>query len=225
MATNNLSTQHFATQETTIPHPLPDDEWANYLTHGFAFLLSVLGLFFIIQTPLVEADYTRAFIVGIYALTLVLMYGASSLYHYSKHPIRKRQLRILDHCAIYLFIAGSYTPFTLILMQEQGGMNLFSLIWTMAVCGVFFKVFFIHRFPFISTIFYLSMGWMVIFSIQIFIEKLPSAGLYLLIGGGLFYTMGVVFYLMDKRRYFHAIWHLFTLAGSFCHYFCILLYI
>jgi len=204
---------------------LLNDEWANYLTHGLAFLLSLIGLFFIIKTPLASKDYSKLIIMGVYALTLVLMYGASTLYHYFENPLLKKKFRILDHCAIYLFIAGSYTPFTLILMKDEGGLTLFSLIWSMTFFGIFFKVFFIHRFKMLSVIFYLMMGWIVIFSIQTFFEKLHTNGLYLLIAGGLFYTTGVAFYLLDKRRFFHAIWHLFTFAGSGCHYFCIFLYL
>jgi len=223
---NNTSSSQQPAETTVLPgdFPLPD-EWANYLTHGFAFLLSLVGLFFITQAALVENNLTRAAIMGSYALSLVLLYGASTLYHYSETPNWKKKLRIADHCAIYLFIAGSYTPFTLLLMGDQGGVTLFSIIWVMAFSGIFFKIFFIHRFQFLSVIFYLSMGWMVIFSMQTFFEKLPSSGLYLLIAGGLFYTIGVIFYLLDKRPYFHAIWHLFTLGGSLCHYFCIFLYV
>lgn len=225
MNVNNSPPKHPSEAEEWSQGLLLNDEWANYLTHGLAFLLSLIGLFFIIKTPWETKDYSNLLILGAYALSLVLMYGASTLYHYFENPYLKKKLRILDHCAIYLFIAGSYTPFTLILMKEEGGLNLFALIWSMTVFGIFFKVFFIHRFKLLSVFFYLVMGWLVMFSIQTFFDKLPTNGLYLLIAGGIFYTTGVAFYLLDKRRFFHAIWHLFTLSGSACHYFCIFLYI
>lgn len=222
---NSISYQQTSKLEEPSEEILPKDEWANYLTHGLAFLLSLLGLFFIIKTPLEIGDYLRLSILGSYAFTLIFMYGSSTLYHYTKNLQQRRRFRILDHCAIYLFIAGSYTPFTLIAMKDEGGLTLFTLIWSMAFFGIFFKIFFIHRFKIISVLFYLTMGWLVLFSIQTLAERLSSQGLYLLVAGGLFYTCGIFFYVLDKRRFFHAIWHLFTIFGSACHYLCIFFYL
>jgi hemolysin III len=202
-----------------------NDEWANYLTHGFALLLSILGGYFLIKLPFSNGDFSKMIIFGVYAITLILMYGTSTIYHYLHDPTLKKRFRLLDHCAIYLFIAGSYTPFTLILMKEDNGLLLFSIIWGMTCLGIAFKVFFNNRFKILSVLFYVTMGWLVIFSTESLFARLHMNGIYWLFAGGLCYTTGVIFYLLDRKRFFHAIWHLFTLSGSICHYICILFYI
>lgn len=204
---------------------LLNDEWANYATHGLAFLLSLAGLFFLLKMPWQTGDQEKLFILGTYALSCLLMYMTSTLYHYLKNPLLKKKFRVFDHCAIYVFIAGSYTPFTLLLMKEEGGLTLFSVIWAMTLLGIVFKTFFIHRFQILSVLVYVAMGWLVIFSIDTLFRLLPTSGFYLLFAGGIFYTVGITFYALDHRRFFHAIWHLFTLSGSVCHYFCIYLYL
>jgi hemolysin III len=131
----------------------------------------------------------------------------------------------LDHCAIYLLIAGSYTPFTLLLLKESWGWALFNIVWVLAGVGILFKIFFTHRFKILSTLIYLMMGWMVVVAAEPLMSRLPYEGLCWLIMGGLFYTIGVIFFVLDSRRFFHAIWHLFVMGGSVCHYFAILFYL
>lgn len=204
---------------------LLNDEWANYLTHSLAFLLSFVGLFFLLRTPLQNGDLWKFLILGIYCTSSLVMYAASTIYHYLRNPLLKKRFRIFDHCAIYLFIAGTYTPFTLLLMKDEGGLALFGIIWGMTSVGIAFKLFFTHRFNGLSVLIYLTMGWLVIAAADTLFKLLHIHGVYWLFAGGMCYTLGIVFYLLDKRRFFHAIWHLFTLAGSFCHYICILVYL
>lgn len=204
---------------------LLNDEWANYLTHGLAFLLSIFAGYFLLKIPFETSDPIKLPVFSVYAASLILMYGTSTIYHYLQSPILKKRFRMLDHCAIYLFIAGSYTPFTLILMKEDGGFLLFSVIWGMTILGIAFKIFFRYRFKALSVLFYLSMGWLVIFSADALFARLHINGIYWLVAGGFCYTTGIIFYLLDRKRFFHAIWHLFTISGSACHYLCILYYI
>lgn len=201
------------------------DEWANYLTHGLGFVLSILGLALLIQNPFQESDYWRLLNFIIYGGSLILLYAASTCYHAAKQPKLKKTFRTLDHCAIYLLIAGSYTPLTLLTLGGTWGIALFSIVWTLAFLGITLKIFFKHRFQMLSTVLYLLMGWLVIIAAEPMMERFHPEGLYWLLAGGLSYTVGVVFYILDKRRFFHAIWHLFVLAGSFCHYLAVFLYV
>lgn len=198
-----------------------NDEWANSLTHGIGFILSVVGFFFLIIISLESEDYWKLINFIVYGSSLVLLYLASTLYHFFKQPPLKKLFRKIDHCAIYLLIAGSYTPFTMISLQGFWGWLLFTLVWGMACLGVIFKAFFIHRFKKLSTWIYLGMGWLVIIAIEPMMQNVSQEGLYWLFAGGLFYSCGVIFYALDKKRFFHAIWHLFVMGGSLCHYLAI----
>ena len=131
----------------------------------------------------------------------------------------------MDHACIYLLIAGTYTPFLLVTLRESVGWMMFAMVWSLAVFGVLFKIFFIHRFKIISTVAYIFMGWIIIFAMKPLLHTLPGGGLALLICGGLAYTLGTVFYAWEKIPFNHAIWHLFVLAGSACHFFAVLLYV
>ena len=141
-------------------------------------------------------------------------------------PVKVKKLfSIFDHSAIYILIAGTYTPFLLVTIKGVLGWTLFGIIWGLAIVGVFFKVFFIHRYEFLSLIFYIVMGWLIVFAFKPLYEQLPIEGIILLCAGGVFYTFGSIFYAWRKIPYNHAIWHLFVIAGSACMYFCVLLYI
>jgi hemolysin III len=201
------------------------DEWANSLTHGIGLVLSLIGLILLILTPFQEGNHWKLLNFAVYGVSLVLLYAASTLYHAVRRPALKRLLRTVDHCAIYLLIAGSYTPFTMLLLQGVWGWTLFGIIWSLAFLGIIFKIFFIHRFQILSTSIYLLMGWLVVIAAEPFIDRFHYAGLCWVVAGGLCYTFGVIFYAFDKRRFYHAIWHLFVLSGSICHYFAILFYL
>ncbi|MFI0435208.1 MAG: hemolysin III family protein [Parachlamydiaceae bacterium] len=201
------------------------DEWANYLTHGIGFILSLVGLILLIQNPFQENNYWRMLNFSIYGGSLVLLYAASTCYHAVRKPYLKKRFRTLDHCAIYLLIAGSYTPLSLLALGGGWGFTLFVIIWCLAFLGIVFKLFFKHRFKALSTALYLFMGWLIIIAAEPLMERFHPSGLFWLLAGGLSYTIGVIFYLLDKRRFYHAIWHLFVLGGSVCHYLAVLLYV
>ncbi|MEO7998701.1 MAG: hemolysin III family protein [Gemmatimonadaceae bacterium] len=212
---------------TTSEFPLKvrlADEIANSITHGFGLLLSLIGLPVLIITTLSRGDVINVIGASVFGGTLVALYLASTLYHSIPAPRAKRVLRILDHVAIFLLIAGTYTPFTLGVLRGAWGWTLFGIVWALAAVGILFKVVLGTRFPRASTIFYLAMGWLIVVAARPLMLNMPSAGLYLLAAGGLAYTCGVVFFVLDHRRYMHAVWHIFVMAGSACHFVAVLRY-
>jgi len=162
---------------------------------------------------------------AIFVLSLLALYAASTLYHAIPDSRAKRVLRIVDHSAIYLLIAGSYTPFTLGLLRGALGWSLLGIVWGLATTGILFKLVFGVRYPHLSTLFYLGMGWLAVVALRPLASALPGPGLALLLAGGLCYTGGVLFYVWDRPRYHHAVWHLFVLGGSTCHYLAVLWYV
>jgi hemolysin III len=158
---------------------------------------------------------------SIYGATLICLYTASTLYHASISPRVKRALRIFDHSAIYLLIAGTYTPFLLVSLRGPWGWSLFAVIWGLAVAGVLFKFWFVERFGILSTAVYIAMGWLVVIAAKPVITHVPIIALIWLLAGGLAYTAGVIFFVAKRIPYSHAIWHIFVLAGSICHYFAV----
>lgn len=201
------------------------DEWANTLTHGLGLLLSVLGFFFLLFLSIQSGDPWKVFSLTIYGSSLVILYFSSTIYHFLTTPKFKKIFRIIDHSAIYLLIAGSYTPFTLLPLKGTYGWILFTAIWSLACIGIFLKLFYMHRFKKFSTALYLLMGWLAVIATEPLINNFPYEGLLWVLAGGLFYTCGVFFFVMDRRKFYHAIWHIFVVGGSACHYFAILLYI
>ena len=201
------------------------DEWANALTHGIGLFLSFIGLFFLVYLPLQEAHFWRLLSFGVYGGSLVLLYAASTCYHFSRHPKLKKAFRTFDHCAIYLLIAGSYTPFTLLVLDGVWGWAMFGAVWGLAIIGMILKIFYTHRFRIASTTLYLLMGWMIVIAAEPLAQNFHSVGIAWLVAGGLSYTLGVVFFVMDGRRFFHAIWHLFVMGGSACHFWAIFYYL
>lgn len=202
-----------------------DDEWANSLTHGIGLALSMVGFIFLITIPLINGHLWKILPFSIYGISLVSLYTASTLYHSFRTLSLKRLFRLLDHCAIYLLIAGSYTPFTLVAMQGTWGWALFGVIWSLALIGIIFKIFFVGRFKLISTGIYLVMGWMILVALEPLLNSISYDAFLWIIAGGLFYTVGVIFFLLDHIRFYHAIWHLFVMGGSLCHYLAILFHI
>ncbi len=201
------------------------EEIANSVTHGIGLLLSVAGLVILVVLASKYGDIRRVACFSIYGSTLVILYAASTLYHSFPLGRTKNIFRIIDHSAIYILIAGSYTPFALISLRGAWGWALFGVIWALALTGIVFKVFFVKRFFVVSTIIYLMMGWLAVIAVRPFINSIPFKGLVWLIAGGLFYSLGVIFHIFHKLPFNHTIWHLFVLAGSICHYFAILFYV
>jgi hemolysin III len=184
-----------------------------------------VGLPFLILAALNSGD--RAAVIGssVFGATLVALYAASTFYHAVPHPELKQKLRVVDHAAIYLLIAGTYTPFTLGVLRGTLGWVLFGFVWSLAAVGVVFKVLFgSGRFHRLSTAVYVLMGWVIVVAIKPLAQGMEHAGLWLLMAGGFCYTGGVVFYVDKRRSWTHPVWHLFVLGGSVCHYFAVLLY-
>lgn len=213
------------TEDEWVQGMLLGDEWANWLTHGLGLALSFIGLYILLITPMQAGDRWKMINLSIYGLSLILLYAASTFYHATRNPKLKRLFRTIDHCAIYLLIAGSYTPFTMLILGGFWGWTLFTIVWALALIGITFKIFVRHRFKHLSTAIYLIMGWLVVIVAEPLLNSLHLNGLFWLFAGGFSYTAGVIFYAMDKRRFYHAIWHLFVLGGSVCHYLAILFYI
>jgi hemolysin III len=188
-------------------------------------LLSVAGLTLLLTFAALEGDVWRIVSFSVYGATLILLFLASTLYHSLQGERAKRIFRMIDHCAIFLFIAGSYTPFVLVKMRAGSGWWLFGLVWGLALVGILQKLIFRHRFPKLSLATYLVMGWMIVLASTELVQALDTGGVAWLVSGGLAYTIGVFFYVRKSMPYHHAIWHLFVLAGSICHYFSILFYV
>lgn len=201
------------------------EEIAHSVTHGLGVLASIVGLCVLVAFAALHGGAVEIVASAVFGGTLILLYTASTLYHSIPLPATKSVLRVIDHASIYLLIAGTYTPFTLITLAGPWGWSLFATVWSLAALGVGFKLFTTGRFEKLSLLIYIAMGWCGVVAAQPLLEALAPAGLWLLVGGGLAYTGGVVFYAMESLRYHHAIWHLFVLAGSVLHYFAVLFYV
>ncbi|PVW13956.1 PAQR family membrane homeostasis protein TrhA [Marixanthomonas spongiae] len=198
------------------------EEWWNTFTHGIGFLLSLVGfaLLFVFHT---YTSWEGILGISLYGFSLAALYFTSTLYHYEKNANRKFLYRKLDHISIYLLIAGTYSPVVLVTLQHSLGWTLFWLVWGIAALGTVLKIFFTGKFELFSTLLYLAMGWLIAFDFSALKEAVDQTGLFLLMGGGAAYTIGIVFYLLDRVKYSHVIWHVFVLLGSLLHYLFIFL--
>lgn len=196
----------------------PHGERLNTLTHAAGAALSILGLVLMVAYASTQGDAYRIVGASVFGATMVFLYMASTLYHSSPHPHYKKFFKVVDHSCIYLLIAGTYTPFTLIAFRGTVGWALFGVVWGLAFCGVIFKIFLIHRFKLLSVGIYLGMGWLCIFAMKPMLQALPTPGIWWLVAGGLSYTLGVAFYLWKSLPHHHAVWHLFVMTGTFCHF-------
>ena len=188
--------------------------------------MSIIGLvFLVIRAKELGGDLTLI-TFSVFGISLIILYAASTIYHCVQTPKQRLRWAIIDHAAIYLLIGGSYTPFTLITLPNPVGIWLFTAIWTCAVIGVFLKLFYMGRFGLLSTIMYVLMGWMAIWAINPLLENLAMNGIYLLFSGGISYTVGALFFMLDnKLKFNHAIFHVFVLGGSFCHFLAVYFYV
>jgi hemolysin III len=194
------------------------EEIANSVTHGIGAVLSVAGLVTLIVLAVVYGDVWRVVGFTVFGASLLALYLASTLYHAVQHRGAKRILRKCDHAAVYLLIAGTYTPFLLISLRGTIGLPLLGVVWGMAAIGVLWKMFFTGRYEVLATIVYVIMGWMCVLAYGQMVANVPSLGVTLLFAGGIVYTLGVLFYALEKIPYNHAVWHLFVLGGSACHF-------
>lgn len=205
------------TAPTIAPHSMRE-EFLSALTHGLGATAALAGGAVLITLAALYGDGWQLTGAIVFGACLLLLYLASTLYHAIQHPVAKARLKVFDHCAIYLLIAGTYTPFTLIGLRGPWGWSLFAAIWTLALAGVVFKLFYTGRFKLLSTGIYIAMGWLVIVAIKPLLGALDGWTIGWLFAGGMFYTLGTVFYHRPSLPYSHAIWHLFVVAGSVCHY-------
>lgn len=201
------------------------EEIANSISHGIGVLLAIAAIPLIVMAALDAGGGIYLFAGLVYVITMLLEYTMSSLYHAISAEKAKKVFKILDHSCIYLFIAGSYTPFCLITLADVGGMWLCIFVWAVALIGVACEAFWVFRPRWISAVLYLLLGWSVIWFIPQLIELLPAPGLWLLLGGGVFYSIGCIFYVLKKIPYMHSVFHLFVLAGSICQFLAIFLFI
>jgi hemolysin III len=204
---------------------IPPNEIANALTHGIGAVLSIAALVLLVVAAARYGSARHIVSFSIYGAMLVILYMCSTLYHSFQAQKVKRVFRILDHSAVFLLIAGTYTPFALVTLQGALGWAIFGVIWGMALTGIVFKAFFIEQLAIVSTIFYIIMGWLIVGIMKPLAANMASGGLTFLIAGGLLYTIGVFFYARTKNLFNHSVWHLFVLGGSICHFFSIYFYV
>lgn len=198
------------------------EEVANSVTHGIGLVLSIAGFVVLVVLAAMRGSAWHIVSCAIYGTTLVCLYAASTLYHGIPSSRVKRIFKVLDHSAIYLLIAGTYTPFLLVNLRGGWGWWLLGLVWGIAMAGILFKVWFVNHFKWLSTAVYLLMGWLALIAVKPLIVMVPANGLIWLVAGGLMYTIGVVFFATKRIPYNHVIWHLFVMAGSICHYVAVL---
>lgn len=193
-------------------------ELANSVTHAAGLALAIAGCAVIVTLAALRGNAWHIVACSVYGATLVCLYAASTCYHIVSSRRVKRVMRILDHSAIYLLIAGTYTPFTLVNLRGGWGWTLFGLVWGLAAAGMILKVWFAGQFPIASTSVYLAMGWLAVVAVKPVLAMVPLVGITWLVAGGLLYTAGVVFFAWEKLPYHHAIWHVFVMGGSTCHF-------
>ncbi len=198
------------------------EEIANALTHGIGALASAAAGAVLITLAALKGTQLQLISAIVFCTSLLLLYTASTLYHAIPTLELKRRLKVCDHCAIYMLIAGTYTPFALIGLSGAVGWWLFGVAWGLAAIGVTFKLFFTGRFKLFSTMVYIGMGWMAVFAIKPMLLRIPPSALVWLLAGGVAYTAGTLFYHNERLRYSHAVWHLFVLAGSACHFIAVI---
>lgn len=202
-----------------------EEELANRLTHIVAAILSLIGFVVLMVKASYTGDPYRIVSSAVFCGSLIMFYVVSSLYHSVRNPKTRYVFRVLDHAGIYLVIAGTYTPFALVSLREGNGWTIFYLVWGFAVSGVIFKSFMTHRLAFLAPVFYIALGWMIVIDLEGLLTMMPLKGVLWLFAGGLCYTGGIVFYAIDRIPYNHAIWHVFVIAGSLCHYLAVLWYV
>lgn len=201
------------------------EELAHRITHGFGTVLSIVGLFVLVYAAAIRGEFWRLVSCSLYGTTLVIFYAVSTIYHTVRTPWLKYLFRILDHASIFLVIAGTYTPFTLVSLPAPWGWTIFLLIWGLALAGTLFKVMMTGRLRIVGPLLYLAMGWLIVLAYRPLAAAVSPAGVHWLLAGGLAYSAGLIFYAWTKLPYNHAVWHVFVLVGSACHYFAVLFYV
>ncbi|PID47342.1 MAG: hemolysin D [Proteobacteria bacterium] len=203
----------------------PTEERVNIVSHAIGIILSIVSLVLLVTHAKLHGGTLHVVSFGIFGISLIVLYVASTLYHSSKKPELRKRLRILDHASIYVLIAGTYTPFTLVSLNGTIGWLLFSISWGFALIGIILKLFFTGKYNLISTLMYVFMGWLIIFAIKPLIHNLSPDGLFWLVAGGISYTIGAILYSIKKIKFNHAIFHILVLIGSCCHFLSVFFYV
>jgi hemolysin III len=201
------------------------EEQINVISHAIGLLLSIIALIFLIVYSSKYGTATHIVSFSIYGASLIVLYSASTFYHYSKSPKLRSRLNIFDHAAIYVLIAGTYTPFTLVVLKGWVGWTIFGVSWGLALVGIVLKLFYTGKYDKISTIAYVLMGWLIVIAIKPLINNFSFDGLMWILFGGIFYSLGALLYMMRSLKYNHAIFHIFVLLGSFCHFMAVFFYV
>ena len=208
-----------------IKYYSPLEEKINIFSHAIGFFLSIIATILLVKKSIELGGVLSLVSALVFGFSLMALYAASTFYHSARKADLRRKLRVIDHASIYCLIAGTYTPFSLLVLKGTAGWAIFSITWLMALVGVVLKLFFTGRYQLISTLIYVFMGWIIIFVFEPLKQNLPAAGLDWLLAGGFFYTVGAALYAIKKIKLNHAIFHLFVLAGSFCHFLAVYRYV
>jgi len=203
----------------------PLEEGINIISHAIGLMLSIVALVLLVRLANLHGNIWHVVSFAIFGASLMSLYAASTFYHSAKKPELRRRLRIVDHATIYVLIAGTYTPFALVTLNGPTGWVLFGVSWCMAITGIILKLFHTGKYNLFSTLMYVFMGWIIVFAIKPLINNLSSDGLFWLVAGGMAYTTGAILYSIKKLKLNHAIFHLFVLLGSFCHFVAVYFYI
>ena len=203
----------------------PIEEKINIASHATGFILSIVALVLLVVHAILDGDVWHIVSFSIFGASLMILYAASTYYHSAKKPELRNRLKIIDHASIYVLIAGSYTPYTLVTLRGTVGWVIFGISWGLALTGIILKLFFTGRYNLISTLMYVFMGWVIIFAIKPLINDLPFGGLLWLVAGGISYTVGALIYSIKQIKFNHAIFHMFVLVGSFCHFMSVFFYV
>ncbi len=208
-----------------IKYYSPIEEKINIISHTIGLILSIVALILLVTHANLHGDLWHIVSFSIFGTSLVILYAASILYHSAKKSELRHRLKIIDHASIYVLIAGTYTPFTLVTLNSTIGWVIFGISWGLALTGIILKLFFTGKYNLISTIMYVLMGWVIVFAIKPLINNLPLEGLLWLFAGGISYTIGAIIYSIKKIKFNHAIFHVFVLFGSFCHFMSVFFYV
>jgi hemolysin III len=208
-----------------IKYYSPIEEKINIISHATGFILSIVAFVLLVTHANLHGDVWHIVSFSIFGASLIILYAASTFYHSAKKSKLRNRLKIIDHASIYVLIAGTYTPFTLVTLKGTIGWVIFGTSWGLALTGIILKLFFTGKYNLISTIMYVLMGWVIVFAIKPLINNLPLEGLLWLIAGGISYTIGAILYSIKKIKFNHAIFHMFVLMGSFCHFMSVFFYV
>jgi len=203
----------------------PIEEKINIISHGIGFILSIVAFMLLVTHATLHGDVWHIVSFSIFGVSLITLYAASTFYHSAKKLELRSRLKVIDHASIYILIAGTYTPFTLVILNGTIGWVIFGTSWGLALTGIILKLFFTGKYNLISTLMYVLMGWVIVFAIKPLINNLPLEGLLWLLAGGISYTIGAILYSIKKIKFNHAIFHMFVLIGSFCQFMSVFFYV